>query len=114
MAAMTAKRHPPKDPPANEPKRKPVPEQVPRIEVELTAAARNAPKCGGKLRRLGDDVTEEPEYLPGRFIVSRIVRPRMACSCRDCFTRAPLPTRPIARASGRPGPDLPAHGLVNK
>ena len=36
----------------------------------------------------------------------------MACSCCDCFTQAPLPSRPIER--GRPGPGLLAHVLVNK
>jgi transposase len=61
---------------------------------------------------LGEDVTEELEYVPGRFIVNRIVRPRMACSGCDCFTQAPLPSRPIER--GRPGPGLLAHVLVNK
>ena len=66
--------------------------------------------CGGKLRRLGEGVTEELEYVPGRFIVNRIVRPRMACSGCDCFTQAPLPSRPIER--GRPGPGLLAHVLV--
>ena len=66
----------------------------------------------GKLRRLGEDVTEELEYVPGRFIVNRIVRPRMACSGCDCFTQAPLPSRPVER--GRPGPGLLAHVLVNK
>ena len=50
--------------------------------------------CGGKLKRLGEDVTEELEYVPGRFLVNRIVRPRMACSCcaRDhtgCIAVAP-------------------------
>jgi transposase len=68
--------------------------------------------CDGKLRRLGEDVTEELEYVPGRLIVNRIVRPRMACSGCDCFTQAPLPSRPIER--GRPGPGILAHVLVNK
>jgi transposase len=56
--------------------------------------------------------SEELEYVPGRFVVNRIVRPRMACSGCDCFTQAPLPSRPIER--GRPGPGLLAHVLVNK
>ena len=68
-------------------------------------------QCGGKTHRLDEDVTEELEYVPGRFIVNRIVRPRMACSGCDCFTQAPLPSRPIAR--GRPGPGLLAPVLVN-
>ena len=36
----------------------------------------------------------------------------MACSGCNCFTQAPLPSRPIER--GRPGPGLLAHVLVNK
>ena len=57
-------------------------------------------------------MTEELEYVPARFVVNRIVRPRMACSGCDCFTQVPLPSRPIER--GRPGPGLLAHVLVNK
>jgi transposase len=57
-------------------------------------------------------VTEELEYVLGRFIVNRIVRPRMACSGCEAFTQAPLPSRPIER--GRPGPGLLAHVLVSK
>jgi transposase len=68
--------------------------------------------CGGKLKRLGEDVTEELEYVPGRFVVNRIVRPRMACSCCEKISQAALPSRPIER--GRPGPGLLAHVLVNK
>ena len=36
----------------------------------------------------------------------------MACSGGNCFTQAPLPSRPIERR--RPGPGLLAHVLVNK
>jgi transposase len=112
IAAMTAKLRLPDDAPADKPKRKPVPDHIPRIEAELIPENTECANCGGKLRRLGEDVTEELEYVPGRFIVNRIVRPRMACSGCDCFTQAPLPSRPIER--GRPGPGLLAHVLVNK
>ena len=67
---------------------------------------------GGKLKNLGEDVTEELEYIPGRFVVNRIVRPRMACGCCEAIHQAPLPSRPIER--GRPGPGLLAHVLVSK
>ncbi len=63
-------------------------------------------------RRVGEDVTEELEYVPGRFIVNRIVRPRLTCTCYERFVQAPLPSRPIER--GRPGPGLLAHVLVSK
>jgi transposase len=88
-----------------------LPDHLPRQEHVLDAgAACNA--CGGKLKRVGEDVTEELEYVPGRFIVNRIVRPRMACSCCEQFQQAALPGRPIER--GRPGPGLIAHVLVSK
>lgn len=112
IAAMTAKLRLPDDTAADKPKRKPIPDHIPRMEVELTPGNTECAQCGGKLRRLGEDVTEELEYVPGRFITNRIVRPRMACSGCDCFTQAPLPSRPIER--GRPGPGLLAHVLVNK
>lgn len=97
--------------PKDQPKRKPLPEHLPRNETVLSAGEACA-SCGGKLKRLGEDVTEELEYIPGRFIVNLIVRPRMACSCCERIVQAALPSRPIAR--GRPGPGLLAHVLVNK
>jgi transposase len=112
IATLTAKLSLPEEAPIDKPKRKPIPDHIPRIEVELTPGTADCAHCGGKLRRLGEDVTEELEYVPGRFVVNRIVRPRMACSGCDCFTQAPLPSRPIER--GRPGPGLLAHVLVNK
>ena len=71
--------------------------------------------CGlsnGKLKRLGEDITEELEYIPGRFVVNWIMRPRMACAGCETFHQAALPSRPIER--GRPWPGLLAHVLINK
>jgi len=52
-----------------------LPPELPREEEVLSAGDR-CTDCGGKLKRLGEDVTEELEYVPGRFKVRRIVRPR--------------------------------------
>ena len=98
-------------PPKGKPKRKPLPGHLPRNETTLSPGDACG-HCGGKLKTLGDDVTEELEYVPGRFVVNRIVRPRMACTCCETFHQAALPSRPIER--GRPGPGLLAHILVNK
>jgi hypothetical protein len=62
------------------PKRKPLPAHLPRQETVLAPGDACA-ACGGKLKRLGEDVTEELDYVPGRFVVNRIVRPRLACTC---------------------------------
>ncbi len=110
-AAMTARlRLLEEEPPKDKPKRRPIPDHIPRQHIELTTGDDACADCGGKLRRLGEDVTEELEYVPGRFIVNRITRPRFACSGCDHFTQAQLPSRPIER--GRPGPGLLVHVLV--
>ncbi len=93
------------------PKRKPLPEHLERNEQVLTPGE-DCSKCGGSLKTLGEDVTEELEYVPGRFIVNKIIRPRMACSCCEAVLQAPMPSRPIER--GRPGPGLITHVLVSK
>jgi len=98
-------------PPKDKPKRKPLPDHLPRHEQVLSAGD-SCSSCGGKLKQVSEDVTEELEYVPGRFIVNRIIRPRMACACCERFHQAPLPSRPIER--GRPGPGLLAHVLVSK
>jgi transposase len=97
--------------PKDQPRRKPLPEHLERNEKVLTPGE-DCSKCGGNLKKLGEDVTEELEYVPGRFIVNKIIRPRMACSCCEAVLQAPMPSRPIER--GRPGPGLLAHVLVSK
>ena len=87
VAKMTAKLRLPDEEPKDKPKRQPIPDHIPRMEVELTTGDNDCPQCGGGLRRLGEDVTEELEYVPGRFIVNRIVRPRFACSGCEAFTQ---------------------------
>jgi len=91
--------------------RKPLPDHLERMEKVLSAGDACS-DCSGNLRQLGEDVTEELEYIPGRFVVRQIVRPRMACTCCEAFSQAPLPSRPIER--GRPGPGLLSHVLVSK
>ena len=93
------------------PRRRALPEHLPREETVLSPGER-CTDCGGGLKRLGEDVTEELEYVPARFIVKRFVRPRLACIQCESFHQAPLPARPIER--GRPGPSLLAHVLVSK
>ena len=92
-------------------RRRALPEHLPREQTVLSPGER-CTDCGGGLKRLGEDVTEELEYVPARFIVKRFVRPRLTCTRCESFHQAPLPARPIER--GRPGPGLLAHVLVSK
>ena len=99
------------DTPKGKPKRKPLPDHLPRND-EILSPGSHCSACGGVLKTLGEDITEELEYIPGRFVVNRIIRPRMACRCCEAICQSPLPSRPIEK--GRPGPGLLAHVLVNK
>lgn len=91
--------------------RAPLPDHLER-RSEVLSPGETCSDCGGTLRTLGEDVTQELDYVPGRFVVREIIRPRMACSCCEAFAQAPLPSRPITR--GRAGPGLLAHVLVGK
>lgn len=98
------------DKPKRQHSRKPLPDHLERRE-EVLSPGENC-NCGGTLRQIGEDVTEELEYIPGRFVVNKILRPRMTCKTCEAFAQAELPSRPIER--GRPGPGLLAHVLVGK
>ena len=99
------------DVPKRKPRRKPLPEHLHRNE-QVLSPGEECSACGGSLKTLGEDITEELEYVPGRFVVNRIIRPRMACSCCDAICQHPMPSRPIDK--GIAGPGLLAHVLVNK
>ena len=92
--------------------RKPLPEHLARKEHVYQPQAEACPACGGGLRKLGEDVAEQLEFVPASFRVIRHVRPKLACKCCDTIVQAPAPSRPIAR--GIAGPGLLAHILVAK
>jgi len=97
------------------PKRKPLPEHLPRTEVvhqPADGAGCTCPDCGGVMSRLGEDVTEVLDYVPGHFRVIRHVRPKFACQGCDVITQAPAPAMPTPR--GRATPALLSHLLVSK
>lgn len=94
------------------PARRPLPAELPRETEMIVPEHQACPDCGGKLRHLGEDVSETLEYVPGRFKVIRTVRPKLSCSGCSQIVQAPAPSRPIDR--GLAGPGLLAHVLVAK
>src|SRR5215472_6390135 len=98
-----------------QPKRKPLPDHLPRQDVVHEPehdGARTCPACGGAMAKLGEDVTEVLDYIPGRFRVIRHVRPKYACRRCDAITQAAAPALPTPR--GRAAPGMLAHLLVSK
>ena len=96
--------------PAKKQRRK-LPEALPRREIVHEPGCACS-VCGGALRKVGEDVTEILDYIPGRFEVIRHVRPAYSCRKREAMAQMPMPALPIPRAQA--GPGLLAHVLVAK
>ena len=97
---------------AAKPARQSLPEHLPREVKTYTPKEVACTECGGRLRPLGEDVSEVLEYVPARFKVIRQVRPKLSCAGCERIVQAPAPSRPIER--GLAGPGLLAHVLVAK
>jgi transposase len=93
------------------PARRPLPEHLPRERI-LYAAPCTCPRCGGPVRKLGEDVTETLECVPRRWKVVEHVREKVSCRRCEAISQPPAPSHPIAR--GRAGPHLLALVLAAK
>lgn len=93
------------------PARRALPDHLPREDKVHTAPC-TCPSCGGALRRIGEDVTETLDYVPGRFKVIRHIREKLSCRACDTVVAAPAPDHAITR--GRAGAGLLAHIVVSK
>src|SRR5437588_11449800 len=96
---------------AQKPARRPLPQHLPREDLRHPAPC-TCPSCGGALRKIGDEVSETLDYVPGRFKVVRHIREKLSCRVCDTVVAAPRPDHAIAR--GRAGAELLAHIVVSK
>jgi transposase len=94
------------------PARKPFPEHLPRERVIVPGPTACLCCGGGRLRKLGESVTETLESIPRQWKVIQHVREKF--TCRDCekISQAPAPFHVIAR--GWAGPSLLAMILFEK
>jgi transposase len=92
--------------------RKPLPEHLPREDRLLEPDDQACPQCGGNLKPLGEEVSEQLEMIDAAFKVIRHIRRKKACACCDCIVQPAAPSRPIER--GIAGPGLLAQILVAK
>ena len=87
--------------PANLPRRKI------RHEPESTTC-----QCGCRMQRIGEDVAEKLDYVPGMFTVERHIRGKWACVQCETITQAPVKAHVIDK--GIPTAGLLAQVLVAK
>jgi transposase len=93
------------------PMRAPLPAHLPRERVVVPAPP-CCPCCGGKLVKLGEDVTETLEVVPRQWKVIQTVREKFSCRSCEKITQPPAPFHVIARA--RAGASLLAMILYAK
>jgi transposase len=95
--------------------RRPLPEHLPRKRIEYYPPQEDliCSCCGQTKQTIGEEVTEELDYVPASFVVRQHVRIKYACkNCQEGVVIADLPARPIEK--GRPGPGLLSHMLTSK
>jgi transposase len=103
---------PPKDSgERQQPKRQALPASLPRREIrhepENTTCA-----CGCQMKRIGEDVAEKLDYVPGVFSVERHIRGKWACDKCERIVQAPVAPHFIDK--GIPTAGLIAQVLVAK
>lgn len=94
--------------------RKPLPDHLLRVDVhhELDESERQCDHCGNTMGRIGEDVNEQLSIVPRQYFVTRHVRARYACGCKECAKNAPVPTHPLPGAQVTPV--MIAHTMVSK
>ena len=101
----------PATPERRQPRRAALPAALPRREVrhepENTTCA-----CGCQMKRIGEDVTEKLDYVPGVFTVERHVRGKWACAQCETIVQVPVAAHVIDK--GIPTAGLLAQVLVAK
>ena len=88
------------------PSRKLLAAHLPRVTVVLEPQQNTS-----KMKKVGEQISEELDYQPAKLFVRRYVRPRYV-SAEEDFHIASLPNRPIDK--GIPGPGLLAQILMDK
>jgi len=71
--------------------RQPLPSHLPRIEHRHEPDSCTCAGCGKALVKIGEDVTEQLDVEPARFLVHRHIRPQYACRACQTVSAAPVP-----------------------
>ena len=111
------------EPPRSEPEATPrqghgrrrLPAHLPHHRTEYHPAPADlvCRECSRELKKIGEEVSEQLEYVPANIFVHEHARIQYACPhCQGNVVIGSLPVKPIAK--GLPGPGLLAHVLTSK
>lgn len=95
--------------------RKPLPVNLPRERIEHEPETKECSGCGKEMTKIGEEITEQLEYVPARFVIIEHVKIKRACSCcKNEIVQGQLPAGTQVIEKGRAGPGLVTHILVSK
>jgi transposase len=96
------------------PVRRPLPDHLPREVIEHDIAEEDKLcACGCMKQRIGEEATEQLEYIPAKLSVIVHVRPKYACNrCDEAVTIAPMPSLFLPKSMATPS--LVAHTVISK
>jgi transposase len=69
------------------------PEHLERIEIILEPEQKQE-----DAKKIGEEITEELEYAPGKIFVNRYIRPKYTSTDKATIVIAPMPSRPLPKA----------------
>jgi transposase len=97
--------------------RRKLPEDLPRKEIEhdLPENEKTCEVCGDELDKIGEETSEQLEYIPGHFEVLQHKRFKYACKNKNCECTIKLAAKPETSIwKCMAGPGLLAHTLISK
>ena len=94
----------------NKPKRKPLPKDLPREVIihDINEADKVCDCCGNDLHQMGEDKSEQLQFVPAQIKVIEHIRLKYSCrTCEQSATKttlkiAPVPTSPIPKSIATP------------
>jgi transposase len=96
--------------------RKPLPDSLPTRREEYWSEAKACTQCGEELVKIGEEVTEELNYVPARF--EKVVHAKIKCACPRCESEGVktgvLPPGTLPLPGARPGVGLLTFILISK
>lgn len=95
--------------------RKPLPAALPRVEVvhDVADADKVCPVDGTLLQRIGEETSEQLDYVPAQVRVLKHIRPKYACPCcKQKLAIAPVPVTLFPKSLATPS--LLAHIVTAK
>jgi Transposase and inactivated derivatives len=74
--------------------------KLPREQVihDLSAEEKKCAACGTELEKIGEDTSEQLEYIPAKLKVIEHIRPKYTCRCCETIKSATKPESPLPKS----------------